>query len=170
MSTDLVAVIQGDITRIEVDAIVNAANEDLAQGGGVCGAIFKAAGAAALTNACRELRVCPTGRAVITPAFDINSAKFIIHAVGPAYSRYEPAQSRQLLGYAYQSAIEIAVGHNCRSIAFPAISTGIYGYPLEEACNIAVAVCKEAASKKPIQVKLVAFDNETAECLRRNLG
>ncbi|MEM8971930.1 MAG: macro domain-containing protein [Pseudomonadota bacterium] len=164
-----VEVIQGDLTQIEADAIVNAANEGLAQGGGVCGAIFKAAGASQLTHACEKLGSCPTGHAVITPAFDITSAKHIIHAVGPVYSHYQPQQSRELLRSAYQSAIDLAGENNCQSIAFPAISTGIYGYPLEEACTEAVAVCQAAAASKAIHIKLVAFDSRTAECLRSHL-
>lgn len=169
MSIGRVEVVQGDLTKIEADAIVNAANEGLAQGGGVCGAIFKAAGAAELTRACQEVGSCPTGSAVITPAFDISSAKFLIHAVGPIYAQYQPEQARQLLRSAYQSAIDLAGEHNCQSIAFPAISTGIYGYPLEEACAEAVAVCEAASASKAIHIKLVAFDNRTAECLRSHL-
>ena len=97
MNSGSVEVIQGDITRISADAIVNAANEGLAQGGGVCGAIFKAAGQVPLTEACQKLGSCPTGSAVITPAFGLATAEYIIHAVGPVYSRYEPAEARALL-------------------------------------------------------------------------
>ena len=170
MSAGSIEVIQGDITQIECDAIVNAANEGLAQGGGVCGAIFKAAGAGLLTNACQALAHCPTGQAVITPAFGIKSVLYIIHAVGPVYSRYQPAEARDLLRSAYQFAIDVALEHDCRSIAFPAISTGIYGYPLEAACYEAVEVCRDAAANKAIRIKLVAFDDKTADCLRANLG
>ena len=165
-----IEVVQGDITRIEADAIVNAANTDLAEGGGVCGAIFRAAGREELTAACRALAPCPTGSAVTTPAFGIATAKHIIHAVGPVYSSYEPEEARRLLGSAYRAAMDQAQANGCRTIAFPAISTGIYGYPLEEACRVAVAVCGQAAAETGIVVKLVAFDAGTADALRRALG
>ena len=168
--TGSVDVIQGDITQIKADAIVNAANEELAQGGGVCGAIFKAAGAAQLTKACHDIGHCQTGRAVITPAFGMTTADHIIHAVGPIYARYDPETARDLLHSAYQSAIDVALQNGCESIAFPAISTGIYGYPLEDACAVAANVCQAAADSKAIQIKLVAFDRGTAECLRASLS
>ena len=161
-------IIEGDITRIEADAIVNAANSDLAEGGGVCGAIFRAAGREELARACRGLAPCATGSAVITPAFGIKTARHIIHAVGPVYSRYTPDEARDLLRAAYRSALDLAQRHGCRSIAFPAISTGIYGYPLEAACREAVAVCKAASAESGILVKLVAFDARTAAALRAN--
>jgi O-acetyl-ADP-ribose deacetylase len=164
-SADLVAVVQGDITTIEADAIVNAANSALQAGGGVCGAIFRKAGAEALAQACRAIGPCPTGEAVITPAFGIKTARTIVHAVGPVYSAYAPDEARELLRSAYRAAIRVAAAHGCRSIAFPAISTGIYGYPLEEACAEAVDVCHEEAAAQGIAVKLVAFDARTAEAL-----
>ena len=170
MVTGSLEVIQADITQIAADAIVNAANEDLAKGGGVCGAIFKAAGAAQLTKACRDIGRCPTGSAVITPAFGITTADHIIHAVGPVYARYAPESARKLLRSAYQAAIDVALENGCESIAFPAISTGIYGYPLEAACTVATDVCQAAAGDKAIQIKLVAFDVETAECLSAKLS
>jgi O-acetyl-ADP-ribose deacetylase (regulator of RNase III) len=162
-----VEVIQGDITQIQADAIVNAANTDLAMGGGVCGAIFRAAGIDALTDACNKAGYCATGSAVITPAFNIFGAKYIIHAVGPVHDRYEPDEAAALLRSAYRSAIRLAAQHDCASIAFPAISTGIYGYPLEDACREAVAVCREEAAATGLNVKLVAFDDRTAEALRQ---
>jgi len=124
-----------DITTLDVDAIVNAANEGLRAGGGVCGAIFRAAGPG-LEDACRKLAPCPTGQARITPGFAL-PAKFIIHAVGPIWnggSKSEP----ELLAGAYGSALDLADQNGCRSVAFPAISTGIYGYPLQAATEIAV--------------------------------
>lgn len=168
-SRKFVEVIQGDITRIETDAIVNAANSELAMGGGVCGAIFRAAGAEKLAQACRAIGHCPTGSAVITPAFGIASAKHIVHAVGPVYSRYAPDEARELLRSAYRSAILLASENGCRSIAFPAISTGIYGYPLEEACGEAVDVCLQEAKASGVQVKLVGFDDRTVSCLQTAL-
>jgi O-acetyl-ADP-ribose deacetylase (regulator of RNase III) len=166
MSKAQVDVIQGDITRTPADAIVNAANSALAMGGGVCGAIFRAAGVAELTAACRALGGCPTGHAVITPAFGICSAKFIVHAVGPVYAEYAPEKAAELLRGAYASALKVAADKGCRSIAFPAISTGIYGYPLEEACEQAVAVCVVDGARHALTIKLVAFDGMTANALR----
>ncbi len=165
-----VEIIQGDITQIQADAIVNAANTDLAMGGGVCGAIFRAAGIDALTDACNKAGFCQTGSAVITPAFNIYGARYIIHAVGPVYDRYAPEEAASLLRSAYRSAIRLAAEHDCASIAFPAISTGIYGYPLEDACREAVAVCREDAAGTGLEIKLVAFDDRTAEALRQALG
>ncbi len=164
-----VGIIEGDITKIEADAIVNAANAELQPGGGVCGAIFKAAGRQELSEACRAIGYCPTGSAVITPAFGIRSAKHIIHAVGPVYHRYSEPEARRLLRGAYKAAIDLAAKHGCKSIAFPAISTGIYGYPLEEACREAVDVCRREAAATGVAVILVAFDARTAGCLRRQL-
>jgi O-acetyl-ADP-ribose deacetylase (regulator of RNase III) len=162
-----IEVVEGDITKIAADAIVNAANSRLAEGGGVCGAIFRAAGREKLAAACRAIGHCATGAAVITPAFEIKSARHIIHAVGPVYASHDNEEARRLLRSAYRSAIELAAAHGCQSIAFPAISTGIYGYPLEEACAEAADVCRELAASTGIAVKLVAFDPQTAACLRR---
>jgi O-acetyl-ADP-ribose deacetylase len=168
-SSGLVEVLQGDITTVKADAIVNAANAALEAGGGVCGAIFRAAGADALTEACRAIGHCPTGEAVITPAFGIASARYIIHAVGPLYASYSEDRARELLRSAYRSAIRLAVAQGCRSIAFPAISTGIYGYPLAKACREAVDVCSVEAAAHGIAIKLVAFDAQTAAELRKHL-
>jgi O-acetyl-ADP-ribose deacetylase (regulator of RNase III) len=160
-------VVQGDITKIEADAIVNAANTELAMGGGVCGAIFRAAGVEELSKACRAIGHCPTGSAVITPAFGIETAKFIIHAAGPVYSQYSTQQARDLLRSAYRTAIRLARANDCKSIGFRAIGTGIYGFRLEEACKEAADVCAEEAAAARILVKLVAFDAGTAACLRK---
>jgi O-acetyl-ADP-ribose deacetylase len=161
-------VLEGDITKVKADAIVNAANTELAMGGGVCGAIFRAAGISELSEACHAIGRCPTGSAVITPAFSIKTAKYIIHAVGPVYSRYSAGEARKLLRSAYRNAIQLAKRNGCESIAFPAISTGIYGYPLDEACKEAVSVCAAEAAADHIHVKLVAFDAVTAACLRQH--
>ena len=117
-----------DITTLETDAIVNAANESLAPGGGVCGAIHRAAGPE-LARACAAIGRCPTGEARLTPGFGL-PARFVIHAVGPVW-RGGGAGEAELLSSAYRSAMQLAADHGLRSIAFPAISTGIYGYPLE---------------------------------------
>lgn len=167
MTMKWLEVIQGDITKVEADAIVNAANSELAMGGGVCGAIFRAAGSEALSEACRAIGKCPTGSAAITPAFGIKTAKFIVHAVGPVYSSYSAEEARERLRSAYRTSIRLAKANGCNSIAFPAISTGIYGYPLDEACKEAVGVCAGEAAAGQIHVKLVAFDAKTADCLRK---
>jgi O-acetyl-ADP-ribose deacetylase (regulator of RNase III) len=124
-----------DITTLAMDAIVNAANEQLAPGGGVCGAIHRAAGPE-LARACAELGPCPTGDARITPGFRL-PAKFVIHAVGPVWQGGSAGEPERLAG-AYRASLTLARDHSLRSIAFPAISTGIFGYPLERATDVAV--------------------------------
>ena len=161
-----IEVVEGDIATVPADAIVNAANSELRAGGGVCGAIFRAAGVEKLAQVCDELGQCPTGSAVITPAFDIQAAKHIIHAVGPVHASYSPAEARRLLRSAYASALRLGAEHGCASIALPAISTGIYGYPLEAACREAIDVCTEESEALGLQIRLVAFDARTADCLR----
>jgi O-acetyl-ADP-ribose deacetylase (regulator of RNase III) len=167
-SEPTVEIVQGDITRIEADAIVNAANEALAMGGGVCGAIFRAAGIEQLTAACRAIGRCPTGSAVATPALGITRARHIIHAVGPVYAAHRQDEARRLLRSAYSQSIALAARLGCVSIAFPAISTGIYGYPLDDACREAVDVCMAEGKRAGLRIKLVAFDAETAKILREN--
>jgi O-acetyl-ADP-ribose deacetylase (regulator of RNase III) len=128
-----------DITTLKVDAIVNAANSSLARGGGVCGAIHDAAGPE-LARACGGLGYCPTGEARITPGFNL-PARFVIHAVGPVWHG-GTAHEAELLASAYRSSVALARGSGLRSIGFPAISTGIYGYPLAEATRVAVATMR----------------------------
>ena len=125
---------QGDITRLEVDAIVNAANTSLLGGGGVDGAIHRAAGPG-LLDECRSIGGCPTGEARITSGYNL-PAKYVIHTVGPVYSGR--SQDRTLLTGCYQNSLKLAVDNKIASIAFPAISCGVYGYPIEDACKIAV--------------------------------
>lgn len=136
--------IRTDITTLAVDAIVNAANEQLAPGGGVCGAIHRAAGPE-LAAACAALAPCPTGSARMTPGYDL-PARYVIHAVGPVW-RGGAAGEAQLLARAYRSALQLADDAGLHSIAFPAISTGIYGYPLIAATRVAVATVSEFLGK-----------------------
>ena len=127
------------ITNLNVDAIVNAANEELREGGGVCGAIFSEAGSDKLTEACRKIGYCKTGNAVITPGFNL-LAKYIIHAVGPIWYGGNDNEEK-LLYSAYKQSLILAKENNCNSIAFPLISAGIYGYPKNEAWKIAIQSC-----------------------------
>jgi O-acetyl-ADP-ribose deacetylase (regulator of RNase III) len=141
-----IEIIEGDITRLDVDAIVNAANATLAPGGGVCGAIHRAAGPE-LREACAELGGCDTGEAKITPGFRL-PARYVIHTVGPVWDGGERGEAR-LLAACYRHSLALAAQHNLRSIAFPAISTGIYGYPPERAARIAVRTVQAALPEFP---------------------
>lgn len=153
-----ITAVMGDITRLQVDAIVNAANSALAGGGGVDGAIHRAAGEAELHAACRALGGCATGDAKATPGFRL-PAKWIIHAVGPVW-RGGGQDEEALLASAYRRSLEVADELGARSIAFPAISTGVYGFPKDRAARIAVTTVREARTKVE-DVRLVAFDPAT---------
>lgn len=149
--------IQQDITQLAVDVIVNAANRSLLGGGGVDGAIHRAAGPELLTF-CRNLNGCETGQAKISPGFQL-PAKHIIHTVGPVWQGGQNNEA-DLLASCYQQSLELAEQHQLLSIAFPAISCGIYGYPTEQAVPIAVKTVKNflAATSSPMQVIFVCFD------------
>ena len=149
-------IVRNDITRMRVDAIVNAANERLLMGGGVCGAVFAAAGAEALTKACEKIGFCETGRAVITRGFAL-PAKYVIHAVGPVW-RGGAEGERELLASCYDSALTLAQRHGCKSIAFPLISSGIYGFPKDVALSVATARIGAFLRENEMQVYLVVFD------------
>jgi O-acetyl-ADP-ribose deacetylase len=148
--------VQGDITTQDTEAIVNAANPSLLGGGGVDGAIFAAAGYEQLIAETRALGGCPPGDAKITKGYNLK-ARHIIHAVGP---RYGPPGAAQLLARAYRRSLEVAVEHGVASLAFPAISTGVYGYPLFEAAPVALrTVCDFVAGERRITlVRFVLFD------------
>jgi O-acetyl-ADP-ribose deacetylase (regulator of RNase III) len=148
----------GDITRQEVDAVVNAANEHLAGGGGVDGAIHRAAGAAALQEACRKLGGCAIGDARATPGFRL-AARWIIHAVGPRWRGGDQGEP-ELLASCYRRALQVADVLAARSVAFPAISTGIYGYPRGLAARVAVTTLAAAQTRVEL-ARVVAFDQET---------
>jgi O-acetyl-ADP-ribose deacetylase len=158
--------VQGDITREGLDAIVNAANSGLARGGGVCGAIFAAAGPE-LDAACARLGGCPTGDAKATPAFRLPT-RWIIHAVGPVWHGGDAGEPDQL-GSAYSRSLAVADEIGARSVAFPAISTGIYGYPLDAATDIAVRTCRDADTGVEL-IRFVAFDDRTLAAYQRALA
>jgi O-acetyl-ADP-ribose deacetylase (regulator of RNase III) len=164
-----VEAIAGDITHLHVEAIVNAANEQLARGGGVCGAIHRAAGPE-LALACRAVGGCATGEARITPGFDLPAA-WVIHAVGPVWQGGGNNEDALLAG-AYRNSLNLAVGKQLGSIAFPAISTGIFGFPLERATRIAVeAVRTHLQGGTTLQrVLFVCFDESVEQVYRRILG
>lgn len=131
-----VKIVSEDITKMEVDAVVNAANKELAGGGGVDGAIHRAAGPE-LYKACEQIGGCPTGEAVITWGYDMEDAVYIIHAVGPIWHGGDQDEEK-LLRSAYKNSLELSRTHGCRSVAFPLISGGVYGYPKKEAIKIAI--------------------------------
>ncbi len=166
--TATLEIVAGDITILSIDAIVNAANERLAPGGGVCGAIHRAAGPK-LAQACAAIGHCPTGEARITQGFDL-PAKFVIHAVGPVWQGGTRGE-RDLLASCYRHAIELARHHDCRDIAFPAISTGIFGYPPEAAARVAVSTARAATTNGalPARVIFVCFGREMTAIYRKLL-
>ncbi len=151
-------IINQDITQMKVDAVVNAANTELLMGGGVCGAIFRAAGAEALQKACDELAPIKTGEAVITPGFDL-PAKYIVHTAGPIYKDGRQGEE-ELLRAAYLNSMRIAEEKGCESIAFPLISSGIYGYPPQDALRVAIEAIRIFMENSDIEVYLSILDKK----------
>ena len=158
----MLRLVRTDITRLDVDAIVNAANSSLLGGGGVDGAIHRAAGPELLAE-CRTLGGCPTGEARITSGYRL-PARRVIHTVGPVW-RGGAAGEAALLAACYRNSLALAAAHDVRRIAFPAISCGVYGYPVPEACAIAVATTRAALAEhvEIAEVLFVAFDAPVAD-------
>ena len=168
-ATSRMRLVRGDITRLTTDAIVNAANRRLEPGGGVCGAIHRAAGPK-LARACRELGECAPGEARITPGFELPSPH-VIHAVGPVWQGGGRNEA-QVLCNAYRSALRVARDHSLRSVAFPAISTGIYRFPLEQAARIAVRCVAEWLAEEPEfdEVLFAVISDDAERTYRRALA
>lgn len=165
---DRIVLVSGDITNLTVDAIVNAANSSLLGGGGVDGAIHRAAGRQLLEE-CRSLGGCRTGEAKMTRGYNL-PAKYVIHTVGPVW-RGGQHDEAALLASCYQSSLQLAADHHLETIAFPAISTGIYGYPLDPATRIAVNVTSRflAEHETPVTVTFVCFGQQTLDAYQRAL-
>ena len=161
----MIEVVRGDITKLDVDAIVNAANSALQGGGGVDGAIHRAAGPE-LAKAGKAVAPCPTGEARITPGFRL-PAKFVIHTVGPVYGR-ERGREADLLASCYRKSLELALENGVRTIAFPTISCGVFGYPIDEAATIAVREVN-AFEAKFDRILLIAFGADIYDALERTL-
>lgn len=161
--------VQGDVTTIEVDAIVNAANAQLAGGGGVDGAIH-AAGGPSILEECRRIVAergpLPTGQAVVTGTGDL-PARHVIHTVGPIWGRHTEAEAVELLASCYRSSLDQAMAHGCRTVSFPAISTGVYGFPKDLAATTAVAAVREWVEEHPDALDRILFVCFGADDLER---
>ena len=164
-----IEIVQGDITKLQVDAIVNAANSSLLGGGGVDGAIHAAAGRELLEE-CRTLGGCPTGDAKITRGYKL-PARHVIHTVGPVWHGGKAAEE-ELLARCYRNSLSVAERHGLRTVAFPSISTGAFGFPVEKACRLALAEIKTFLEKSSTleKVTVVCFDGRTMDCYRRAWG
>lgn len=160
-----IEIIHNDITLMKCDAIVNAANRHLLPGGGVCGAIFARAGYDLLNEACQKQAPIKTGKAIITPAFQLQS-KYIIHTVGPIYLDGKH-QEAKLLKNAYQNALQLAIDNHLESVAFPLISSGIYGYPKKEALQIAINTIKSFLKNHDLSVYIVVFEKNAIQISKK---
>lgn len=167
MGDTRIEAISEDITGLEVDAVVNAANSRLAGGGGVDGAIHAAAGRAELAAACAALGGCPPGQAKATPGFAL-PARWIIHTVGPVWRGGQYGEEL-ILASCYLSSVRVAEDLGCRSVAFPAISTGVYGFPKDRAAGVAVDTLRSIETPLS-RILLVAFDEQTLRLYRQRLG
>ncbi|MCT7960095.1 O-acetyl-ADP-ribose deacetylase [Laspinema sp. D1] len=167
--TDKITVIQGDITKQQVDAIVNAANTSLLGGGGVDGAIHRAAGSGLLAE-CRTLNGCKTGEAKITLGYNL-PANYVIHTVGPVWQGGNHDEDK-LLAICYHHSLMLAEKHQLKTIAFPAISTGVYGFPMERAARIAVKTVQQFLTQTTLisQVRFVCFSKESYQCHLTAIG
>ncbi|KGP76145.1 Appr-1-p processing protein [Desulfosporosinus sp. Tol-M] len=161
-------IVRQDLTKMKVDAIVNAANTALQMGGGVCGAIFKAAGASELQTACANLAPIQTGDAVITPGFGL-PAKFVVHTAGPVYRGGNNGEEEQLR-LCYINSLNRALENKCKSIAFPLISSGIYGYPKDEALRVATGAIQNFLREHELDVYLVVFDKAAFSLSEKLIG
>jgi O-acetyl-ADP-ribose deacetylase len=162
-------VVEGDITKQKVDAIVNAANERMRGGGGVDGAIHRAAGPKLLEE-CIQVGGCPTGEARITKGYEL-PARYVIHTVGPVWQGGDKGEP-ELLASCYRNALRLALANKVGPIAFPGISTGVYGYPLEDATRIALATVKTCLEEMPSieQVRFVTFGDQATAVAKRLLA
>jgi O-acetyl-ADP-ribose deacetylase len=164
-----IAVVQGDITRQKVDAIVNAANERLLGGGGVDGAIHRAAGPE-LKEECRKIGGCLTGEARITNGYKL-AARYVIHTVGPVWQGGDQGEPAKLAA-CYRNSLQLAAENGVRTIAFPGISTGVYGYPLEDATRVAITTVMDCLAEFPAieEVRFVTFGDQATEVAERTLA
>ena len=161
-------IVRNNIVSMDTDAIVNAANSRLRMGSGVCGAIFDTAGPFELQRACDEIGGCPTGGAVITPGFRLK-AKYVIHAVGPVWQGGASGEEA-LLRSAYTRSLELARQHDLKSIAFPLISSGVYGYPKDQALRVALsAIQDDLIANGDMEAYLVLFDRDTFDLAQEYL-
>lgn len=166
-----IEILKTGITSLKTDALVNAANEGLWEGGGVCGVIFRAAGANELQAACSQIGGCKTGSAVITPGFKLKS-KYIIHAVGPRWVDGKHDEPK-LLYSAYKQSLILAVENGCRSVGFPLISAGIFGYPVDQAWRKALQACLDFQKSNPdanLDIQFAVIDDKVLDIGKRTLA